>query len=545
MNLGFYKKFIIILTLLIVANFTFAYSYWYYEDFETATTGQMPSDWSDTSGFFAVNTIEDSNRAELLSTATPTVYAAALYDGTLDGSNPASSLGSFALRATVTSQFWTTTGSWFGLIGRVQADGSAYGVRLQGRGTQTGAWLETFRIDSSGNVYMMSRGGTAFDGALKPNSLTEIRLNIENDDLNQQIIITGRCRDNDGAGSVSRFQQVTIPYGDANDIGRAGTFGIAAGGTGAENLGYTWDNLELNYEVDGVRQNPKFLAHFNDNGSFGHLGDAFYRIGASTLFYPAIGAVDDTSNITFDYNGKFYGAIDVNDGGASYQTYSHYDTAVNAATSTAFWWKPNFAKPTGSTSVSVRIWEWKSIYGTDRFYLDYKYNGTNGQEYLLFRAPTSATTSITTNTAPTVDAVDFNGYNFIAFRWVNFASSNDRIGVKLNDLNMTYKELTGDQLNNVDPNDRFVIKNGSFDEFVIRDESMDNTQAEADRLLGVEYQPDSIPADCEEAKKMYGQFSGDFNGNCVVNLEDFAVIADDWLDCYNPVDGGCLTPWDN
>lgn len=545
MNLRFCNKFLVVtLALFAISVNLYAYSDLVQEDFESVTIGQLPQDWVDGSdpNAFSVQLIDGSNRAALGSSANSN-YSIATYDGFLAGDNSSESMGSFSSRATVTSQYWTTTGSWFGIVGHVQQNGSAYGVRLQGRGTLTGAWLETFMIHSDGTVEMLTRGGTAFDGALKPNSLTELCLSITNDDLNQVTKIIGRCRDNDGAGSVSRYQEISIPYGDAKDIGRAGKFGIVAGGNGVGNLGYTWDNIRIEYDIDGVRAKPLFLAHFNDDGTFGHLGDGFYRSGASQLFYPSLAAVDSTDNITYDYNGKYYGAIEVDDSGAAYQTYSHYNANEGAVSTTSFWWKPNFPKPTGTENISVRIWEWESEIDTERFWLEYKYRGSDGAEYILFRAPTGATSGVTTNSAPAINAVDFNDYNFIAFRWVNFVNENDRIGVKLNGLAMTYKEVTADQIDNVTPSDRFVIKNGSFDELAIREESMDNDQAEADRLLGHEYDPDSVPENCEEAKAMYGQFKTDFDGNCHVGIEDFLVIVEDWLKCYDPIDLSCETPW--
>ena len=34
--------------------------------------------------------------------------------------------------------------------------------------------------------------------------------------------------------------------------------------------------------------------------------------------------------------------------------------------------------------------------------------------------------------------------------------------------------------------------------------------------------------------------AGDVNGDCYVNLKDFAIIAGDWLKCGNPLDPNCV-----
>jgi len=51
------------------------------------------------------------------------------------------------------------------------------------------------------------------------------------------------------------------------------------------------------------------------------------------------------------------------------------------------------------------------------------------------------------------------------------------------------------------------------------------------------------PFDCYEAIALgYGN-PYDFNGDCYVDLQDYANFANNWLDCVNPEDENCSTPW--
>lgn len=51
------------------------------------------------------------------------------------------------------------------------------------------------------------------------------------------------------------------------------------------------------------------------------------------------------------------------------------------------------------------------------------------------------------------------------------------------------------------------------------------------------------PADCNAAINMGFGLTADFNKDCYVNFKDFADFAASWLDCVNPLDSTCQTPW--
>ena len=52
------------------------------------------------------------------------------------------------------------------------------------------------------------------------------------------------------------------------------------------------------------------------------------------------------------------------------------------------------------------------------------------------------------------------------------------------------------------------------------------------------------PQTCDEAILLgYSLLDMDLNGDCRVNLKDFAMIAADWLRCVKPEDPACEKPW--
>lgn len=56
--------------------------------------------------------------------------------------------------------------------------------------------------------------------------------------------------------------------------------------------------------------------------------------------------------------------------------------------------------------------------------------------------------------------------------------------------------------------------------------------------------PDEAPVSCEVAiERGYG-FATDLNADCEVGLADVALFAQKWLDCVDPLNPNCLTPWD-
>lgn len=56
--------------------------------------------------------------------------------------------------------------------------------------------------------------------------------------------------------------------------------------------------------------------------------------------------------------------------------------------------------------------------------------------------------------------------------------------------------------------------------------------------------PDAAPISCEVAiERGYG-FATDLNADCQVSLIDVALFAQKWLDCVDPLDPQCLSPWD-
>lgn len=53
------------------------------------------------------------------------------------------------------------------------------------------------------------------------------------------------------------------------------------------------------------------------------------------------------------------------------------------------------------------------------------------------------------------------------------------------------------------------------------------------------------PADCYETIALGFGSKFDVDNNCQVNLTDFASFAEQWLNCFNPEDTSCQTPWFN
>ena len=51
------------------------------------------------------------------------------------------------------------------------------------------------------------------------------------------------------------------------------------------------------------------------------------------------------------------------------------------------------------------------------------------------------------------------------------------------------------------------------------------------------------PVTCEEMLAAVGAITGDVNEDCYVDMADFKIMADTWLDCIIPGVGGCDSPW--
>ena len=53
------------------------------------------------------------------------------------------------------------------------------------------------------------------------------------------------------------------------------------------------------------------------------------------------------------------------------------------------------------------------------------------------------------------------------------------------------------------------------------------------------------PMTCQQALERGFHQEGDLNGDCRVNLEDFAIIAQEWANCFDPENELCDHPWAN
>ena len=51
------------------------------------------------------------------------------------------------------------------------------------------------------------------------------------------------------------------------------------------------------------------------------------------------------------------------------------------------------------------------------------------------------------------------------------------------------------------------------------------------------------PSNCYESIAMGYGLDSDLTGDCIVNLADFALVANDWMKCMDPVTPGCEKPW--
>ena len=54
---------------------------------------------------------------------------------------------------------------------------------------------------------------------------------------------------------------------------------------------------------------------------------------------------------------------------------------------------------------------------------------------------------------------------------------------------------------------------------------------------------DGAPETCVEALRKGYDLSGDVNKDCYVNLVDYAMIAEDWMECNDPENDNCLGNW--
>jgi len=53
-----------------------------------------------------------------------------------------------------------------------------------------------------------------------------------------------------------------------------------------------------------------------------------------------------------------------------------------------------------------------------------------------------------------------------------------------------------------------------------------------------------VSPDCSDVAAEGLLLIGDINADCRVNLEDFALLAADWMRCNNPADSNCEWPFE-
>ncbi|MFH1615123.1 MAG: hypothetical protein ABIG61_08590 [Planctomycetota bacterium] len=137
----------------------------------------------------------------------------------------------------------------------------------------------------------------------------------------------------------------------------------------------------------------------------------------------------------------------------------------------------------------------------------------------------------------TAGEIKYGSYNSIrSFGWNNTSDYFGR-GWYYDDLHRSeflYIDqalVTSEQLGYDSENDRFYI--------VVETYPGDN--------YGVGYVMLEIiqaaPTTCNEVKEMGLELEGDINGDCDVDLADFAGIAIEWLSCNNPEDVNCIPNW--
>ena len=215
---------------------TFNYS----EDFESAVVGTLPSDWSSNgNGNWAVVNNSGSNRMRLINNESGLPILS--YVGQVGGYDASNIVDFTTMQVTLRTDIWSDTTSMYpGIMARVQEDGSGYGVRVYG--TSSGARLQLIYVDSAGGVLPLTQGGTF----TAYNSDTDwfLKLSVLNDDVNQEIDITGRFMMYDGTNE--KVQYFSIPYADAMALSN-GTFGFIAKSnatsTATTGNGHMYDNV--------------------------------------------------------------------------------------------------------------------------------------------------------------------------------------------------------------------------------------------------------------------------------------------------------------
>ncbi|MFI4912669.1 MAG: hypothetical protein ACIAQZ_13475 [Sedimentisphaeraceae bacterium JB056] len=549
------KEQIIKLTICLVLIFTassFADSF--FEDFESTPNGSMPAGWNvydydsgDASVVFGVTdsfastNVATSKRAMVTTSDSP--YDLCYYNGNSADGVPATSWKNYSVSAVINydGSYWSSTQDWCGLVGRLQpSTGNAIGCRFKGKGDGSEELFIYTLINNNGSFQQIRLGTLVTDFDDKQDWI--ITLNVfDNDDISAtQVWAT--------AVPVDESQDpLLVSCAIAYDDTRFAAAGLTNGGCAGAIFYHgstrkmNFDDFTVNFEKPEIM--PRLVGHFQSDTS-SYLGHAYWSIADPTNMYSWYTEIDSQDYVTSVADGVFNKALNVcseftdpNTTGALFEgSDEHYDDYENGVRTTAFWWKPNFAKPTVTSS--VEIWSW------DTYVVTYNYDASTGKDYLTFTIPTSSGDE-TVSTVAAVDAVDFADYNFVASSWFNnrasYSASADAIGIKLNDAAQVVETLTG-QI--VDETNRFFgIYNGIFDEMVIMPIFMDDNDLEQARTRTTEFAPDSTPIDCADAIDVYGPMPYDLDGNCYIGTGDLTIMASQWLNCINPGDSNCDTPW--
>ena len=87
---------------------------------------------------------------------------------------------------------------------------------------------------------------------------------------------------------------------------------------------------------------------------------------------------------------------------------------------------------------------------------------------------------------------------------------------------------------------------GDIDQVDIYDVTLSSADVDSLYALGPSTSTSTDPAPpelCSDVISAGHQQPLDFDGDCYVGLSDFAVFAQQWLDCMDPTDNTCDTPW--
>ncbi|WP_236254781.1 PEP-CTERM sorting domain-containing protein [Mucisphaera calidilacus] len=214
----------------------------YSENFDGTPVGDLlPAGWVEANGDFDISLEAkhgNTNAAKLVGSASG--IEVATYNGlsTDPGMSPAANWLNYGFSASLGTDTWSeSTSIWWGMLARVQDDGSAYGFRITSNGV-TNTVIQLIRVTSTGGIATL--GTSSSTSTIDSGETVDIEFSVSNDDINSEVDLAVTMVTNNG---VTKSLSRSVDYSNSTVIATPGPLGFVAN---SANRGPSWDDIVVN-----------------------------------------------------------------------------------------------------------------------------------------------------------------------------------------------------------------------------------------------------------------------------------------------------------